>query len=145
MAFAFNTFAQSPFSSLVNDNTNITVTGIALAMQEGNATAFTDVTTEDLTGIGFNINLGNVTAPTVTIGNIVGIDLTMQEGQITAPDASAELTGIVLNLATGTLQTVIWNPIDPGTPGNWTPIPKGTSGTWTKITTGTAGNWTRVK
>ena len=127
MAFAFNTFAQSPFSSLVNDNTNITVTGIALAMQEGNASAFTDVTTEDLTGIGFNINLGNVTAPTVTIGNIVGIDLTMQEGQITAPDASAELTGIVLNLATGTLQTVIWNPIDPGTPGNWTPIPKGSN------------------
>jgi hypothetical protein len=68
----------------------------------------------------------------------------MQEGQITAPDASAELTGIVLNLATGTLQTVIWNPIDPGTPGNWTPIPKGTSGTFTEVTKGTPGTWTPI-
>tara|TARA_R110000787_G_scaffold120468_2_gene231449 strand:- start:123 stop:557 length:435 start_codon:yes stop_codon:yes gene_type:complete len=144
MAFALNTFAQSPFSSLVNDNTNITVTGIALAMQEGNASAFTDVTTEDLTGIGFNINLGNITAPTVTIGNIVGINLTMQEGQVTAPDASAELTGIVLNLATGTLQTVIWNPINPGTPGNWTEVSKGTPGNWTEVSKGTPGTWRPV-
>jgi len=144
MAFALNTFAQSPFSSLVNNNSDVAVTGIALAMQEGNANAFTDVTTEDLTGIGFNINLGSVTSPTVTIGNVVGIDLTMQEGQITAPDASAELTGIVLNLTTGTLQTVIWNPIDPGTPGTWTPIPKGTSGTFTEVPKGTPGTWTPV-
>ena len=57
MAFGINAFAQSAFSSLVNNDSQAFVTGIALAMQEGNASVIGNAIV-DLTGIGFAATLG---------------------------------------------------------------------------------------
>ena len=57
MAFGINAFAQSAFSSLVNNNSSPILTGIPLAMQEGNATVIGSAVV-DLTGIGFAATLG---------------------------------------------------------------------------------------
>jgi hypothetical protein len=45
---------------------------------------------------------------------VTGFDLTMQEGTATAPDSLAILTGIEMTMAEGSIQNIIWNPVDTG-------------------------------
>ena len=52
-------------------------------------------------GSGIEISVGNVTAK---IGQTVGV------------------TGVRINLATGTANVISWNPIVPGATGTWVPI-----------------------
>ena len=53
------------------------------------------------TGNEIEISVGNVTAK---IGQTVGV------------------TGVRINLATGTVNVISWNPIVPGATGTWVPI-----------------------
>jgi len=137
---------------------NITLSGQALTITQGTSVAFTDVTTEDVTGIEMSSNLNSVettasanisltgfsltmqeNAPTVTadanvtetglamtatlgtavldantLVDLTGFPLTMQEGTATAPDSLAILTGIEMTMAEGSIQNIIWNPVDTG-------------------------------
>ena len=142
----------------IEANVVVSITGGPLAITQGTAQGFTDVTTEDLTGIAMSSNLNSVNitanaevdlsgfnltmqenAPTVTgdanvsitgqamtatlgtavldansLIDLTGFDLTMQEGTATAPDSLAILTGIGMTMAEGSIQNIIWNPVDTG-------------------------------
>ena len=92
MAFGINAFAQSAFSSLVNNDSQAFVTGIALAMQEGTGTVTADA---------------NV--------NVTGILLSMQEGDATVTgNAIVNITGISFAATLGTPNVVIWTQVPTG-------------------------------
>ena len=142
----------------IEANVVVSITGEPLTITQGTTQAFTDVTTEDVTGIAMSSNLNSVDvtanadlfltgfdltmqedsvtvgananvslsgqALTATLNSIVvdlnqqvdvtGFDLTMQEGTATAPDSLAILTGIEMTMAEGSIQNIIWNPVDTG-------------------------------
>ena len=142
----------------IEANVVVSITGEPLTITQGTTQAFTDVTTEDVTGIAMSSNLNSVDVTanadlsltgfdltmqedSVTIGananvslsgqaltatlnsivvdlnqqvDVTGFDLTMQEGTATAPDSLAILTGIEMTMAQGSIQNIIWNPVDTG-------------------------------
>jgi len=142
----------------IEANVVVSITGEPLTITQGTTQAFTDVTTEDVTGIAMSSNLNSVDVTanadlsltgfdltmqedSVTIGananvslsgqaltatlnsivvdlnqqvDVTGFDLTMQEGTATAPDSLAILTGIEMTMAEGSIQNIIWNPVDTG-------------------------------
>ena len=79
---------------------NTGVTGQAMTIQEGQATA--DDASAEVTGQTLTSNLGTAVGAPNTIASATGFDLTMQPGQATADDASAEITGIGMTAALGT-------------------------------------------
>ncbi len=79
---------------------NTSVTGQAMTIQEGQATA--DDASAEVTGQTLTSNLGTAVGAPNTIASATGFALTMQEGQATADDASAEVTGIAMTAALGT-------------------------------------------
>ena len=101
MAFGINAFAQSAFSSLVNNNSSSTLTGIPLAMQEGTPTVIANA---DI--------------------NVTGIALAMQEGNATViGSAVVDLTGIGFAATLGTANVVIWTQVPTGPVQTFTPVP----------------------
>ena len=86
--------------SVAADANTGTLTGQAMTMQEGQATA--DDASAEVTGQALVSNLGTAIGDANTIASATGFSLTMQEGQATADDASAEVTGISLTAAIGT-------------------------------------------
>jgi hypothetical protein len=90
-------------SVAVEIGTEVGITGQAMTMAQGNTLAFTDVVTEDVTGIGFNINLGSVTTTANANLTLSGFDLTMQEDNVTVgADANVTLTGEAMTATLGT-------------------------------------------
>jgi hypothetical protein len=87
--------------------------GQELAMQENAPTVIGDANVS-VTGIGFTANLGTAVLDANTLIDVTGFDLTMQEGTATAPDSLAILTGIEMTMAEGSIQNIIWNPVDTG-------------------------------
>ena len=82
---------------------NVSITGFSTPLVLGTAQGFTDVTTEDVTGIGLNINLGSVIGFADVDVSITGFPLTMQENAPTVTgDALVNLTGIAMTAALGT-------------------------------------------
>ena len=82
---------------------NVSITGFSTPLVLGTAQGFTDVTTEDVTGIGFNINLGSVIGFADVDVSITGFPLTMQENAPTVTgDANVAETGIAMTAALGT-------------------------------------------
>ena len=103
----------SNLGTAVSDaNTIASITGFDLTMQPGQATA--DDASAEITGIGFSANLGTATLDANTIASPSGQEMTMQEGQATATDSLAILTGIEMTMAEGSIQNIIWNPVDTG-------------------------------
>jgi hypothetical protein len=87
----------------IEANVVVSITGEPLAITQGTAQGFTDVTTEDVTGIGFNINLGSV----ITVANAdvtpSGFDLTMQENAPTVTgNANVPVTALPITATLGT-------------------------------------------
>jgi hypothetical protein len=99
-------------------NTIASVTGQAMAMQEGQAEA--DDASAEITGIGFSATLASVVATPNTIASPSGQEMTMQEGQAEADDATAEVTGFSMTVATQSLNTIQWNPVNTGSQTTWT-------------------------
>ena len=82
---------------------NVSITGFSTPLVLGTAQGFTDVTTEDVTGIGFNINLGSVIAFADVDVSITGFPLTMQENAATVTgDANTTATALPMTAALGT-------------------------------------------
>lgn len=107
MAFGINAFAQSAFSSLVNNDSQAFVTGIALAMQEGTGTVTADA---------------NV--------NITGIILAMQEGDATVIGAATvNLVGIGFATLLGTPSIVIHTEVPTGPVQTFTEVNTGNAPT----------------
>jgi hypothetical protein len=147
----------------VTANADVSVTGQAMTMQEGDAEA--DDASAELTGIGFSATLASVTATPNTIATPSGQGMTMQEGDADADDASAELTGIGFS---ATLASVTATPNTIATPsGQEMTMQEGqadatdasaeltgigmtiaTGNTknimWSEVNTGTAPTWTEV-
>ena len=68
------------------------------------------------------MSLGSLSVTADANVSVTGQELTMQEGQADATDASAELTGIGMTVATGNTKNIIWNPVDTGTAATWTEV-----------------------
>jgi hypothetical protein len=92
---------------------DVAVTGQELTMQE-NAPTVTGDANVSVTGIGFTANLGTAVLDANTLVDLTGQAMTMQEGTATAPDSLAILTGIEMTMAEGSIQNIIWNPVDTG-------------------------------
>ena len=74
-----------------------------LTITQGTTQAFTDVVTEDVTGIEMSSNLGSVTTTANANLTLSGFDLTMQEDNVTVgADANVSLTGNAMTVAIGT-------------------------------------------
>ena len=93
-------------------NTIASATGFALTMQEGQATA--DDGSAEVTGIAMTAALGTAVLDANTLVDLTGFALTMQEGQATATDSVARPTGIEMTMAEGSVEHVIWNPVNTG-------------------------------
>ena len=82
---------------------NVSVTGFSTPLVLGTAQGFTDVTTEDVTGIGLNINLGSVVAFANVDVAVTGQAMTMQENAPTVTaDANVTATALPMTAALGT-------------------------------------------
>jgi len=63
---------------------------------------------------------GTAELEAVTIAAVTGQEMTMQEGnEIITANANVSLTGFGLTMATGTLNTLIWNQVDTGIGVTW--------------------------
>lgn len=102
-------------------NADVSVTGQELTMQE-NAPSITGDANVSATGIGFTANLGTAVLDANTLVDLTGQAMTMQEGQAEADDASAEVTGISMTMAQGSLKNVIWTKVNTGTTVSWTEV-----------------------
>lgn len=106
--------------------TEVGVTGFPITANLGTAHAFTDVVTEDVTGIGFNINLGSVTATPNSQIVPTGIAMTMNEGTATsAADANTSVTGIAMSASLGSVGIALNTPVD--VTGNQLTMQEGTA------------------
>jgi hypothetical protein len=84
---------------------NVSLTGFSTPLVLGTAQGFTDVTTEDVTGIGLNINLGSVVAFADVDVSVTGQAMTMQENTPTViGDANVSVTGIGFTANLGTAE-----------------------------------------
>ena len=82
---------------------NVSITGFSTPLVLGTAQGFTDVTTEDVTGIGLNINLGSVIAFADVDVSVTGQAMTMQENAPTVTgDANVTATALPMTAALGT-------------------------------------------
>ncbi len=82
---------------------NDTMTVYSTLLVLGTAQGFTDVTTEDVTGIGLNINLGSVIAFADVDVSVTGQAMTMQENAPTVTgDANVTATALPMTAALGT-------------------------------------------
>jgi len=108
-------------SVTVTANADVSVTGQELTMQE-NAPDVTGDANISLTGFALSTSLGTAVLDALTPAEVTGQELTMQEGTATADDASAEITGLSMSMAQGSVKNVIWNPVDTGTISPWTEV-----------------------
>ena len=84
---------------------NITLSGQALTIAQGTSEAFTDVTTEDVTGIAMSSNLNSVEITASANISLTGFGLTMQEDSVTVgADANVSPSGQAL---TATLNSIV--------------------------------------
>lgn len=84
---------------------NITLSGQALTITQGTSVAFTDVTTEDVTGIAMSSNLNSVEITASANISLTGFGLTMQESSvIVSADANVSPSGQAL---TATLNSIV--------------------------------------
>ena len=82
---------------------NVSITGFSTPLVLGTAQGFTDVTTEDVTGIAMSASLGSVIGFADVDVSITGFPLTMQENAPTVTgDANVTETGIAMTAALGT-------------------------------------------
>ena len=105
------TMAQG--SVITTANANLTLSGFDLTMQEDNVTVGADANVT-LTGEAITATLGTAVLDANSLIDLSGFDLTMQEGQATATDSVARPTGIEMTMAEGSIQNIIWNPVDTG-------------------------------
>ena len=94
-------------------NADATSSGFDLTMQEDSVTIGGDANV-GLSGQALTANLNSVGIALNTPVDVTGFDLTMQEGTATAPDSLAILTGIEMTIAEGSVENIIWNPVDTG-------------------------------
>ena len=90
-------------------------------MQE-NAPDVTGDANISLTGFALSASLGTAVLDANSLINITGQELTMQEGTATADDASAEVTGIAMTMAQGSVKNVMWSEVNTGTIQPWTEV-----------------------
>jgi len=100
-------------SVAVTGNANVSVTGQAMTMQEGNEGVVinVDVTATALT---MTAALGTATLDANSLIDVTGQAMTMQEGTATADDASAEITGFSMSTSLGTIKNVAWSEVNTG-------------------------------
>ncbi len=82
-------------------------------MQEDSITVSADANVS-LSGQALTATLNSIVVDLNQQVDVTGFDLTMQEGTTTAPDSLAILTGIEMTMAQGSVQNIIWNPVDTG-------------------------------
>ena len=92
---------------------DVSITGFPLTMQE-NAPTVTGDANVSITGKAMTATLGTAVGDANSLIDVTGIAMTMQEGTATAPDSLAILTGIQMTMAGGSIQNIIWNPVDTG-------------------------------
>ena len=105
------TMAQG--SVAITGNADITLSGFDLTMQENTPTVTGDANIS-ITGQAMTATLNSIVVDLNQQVDVTGFDLTMQEGTATAPDSLAILTGIEMTMAEGSIQNIIWNPVDTG-------------------------------
>ena len=122
-------------------NADVTTSGIAMTMQEGDEQAYNrqgwgryywgleewgasgEWEFVPVTGISMSMTLGSVVATPNTIASPTGILLSMQEGdEGTTANARVNVTGNALTMATGTVYNLIWNEVNTGTTSVWTEV-----------------------
>ena len=87
----------------IEANVVVPITGEPLAITQGTAQGFTDVTTEDLTGIAMSSNLNSVNITANAEVDLSGFNLTMQENAPTVTgDANVPVTGKAMTATLGT-------------------------------------------
>ena len=92
-----------------------------LTMQENAPTAIGDANVS-VTGIGFTANLGTAALIVDVDVDVTGEEMTMQEGQADADDASAEVTGIAMTMTTGNVKNIMWSEVNTGSTKTWTEV-----------------------
>jgi hypothetical protein len=105
------TMAQG--SVAITGNADLTLSGFDLTMQENTPTVTGDANIS-ITGQAMTATLNSIVVDLNQQVDVTGFDLTMQEGTATAPDSLAILTGIEMTMAEGSIQNIIWNPVDTG-------------------------------
>ncbi len=89
----------------IEANVVVSITGEPLTITQGTTQAFTDVTTEDVTGIAMSSNLNSVDVTANADLSLTGFDLTMQEDSVTiGANANVSLSGQAL---TATLNSIV--------------------------------------
>jgi hypothetical protein len=82
----------------IEANVVVSITGEPLTITQGTTQAFTDVTTEDVTGIAMSSNLNSVDVTANADLSLTGFDLTMQEDSVTiGANANVSLSGQATN------------------------------------------------
>ena len=97
----------------VTANADLSLTGFDLTMQEDSVTVGANANVS-LSGQALTATLNSIVVDLNQQVDVTGFDLTMQEGTATAPDSLAILTGIEMTMAEGSIQNIIWNPVDTG-------------------------------
>ena len=97
----------------VTANADLFLTGFDLTMQEDSVTVGANANVS-LSGQALTATLNSIVVDLNQQVDVTGFDLTMQEGTATAPDSLAILTGIEMTMAEGSIQNIIWNPVDTG-------------------------------
>ena len=97
----------------VTANADLSLTGFDLTMQEDSVTVGANANVS-LSGQALTATLNSIVVDLNQQVDVTGFDLTMQEGTATAPDSLAILTGIEMTMAQGSVQNIIWNPVDTG-------------------------------
>ena len=97
----------------VTANADLSLTGFDLTMQEDSVTVSGNANV-GLSGQALTANLNSIVVDLNQQVDLTGFGLTMQEGTATAPDSLAILTGIEMTMAEGSIQNIIWNPVDTG-------------------------------
>ena len=105
----------------ITANSEVAVTGEAMTVNDGTAGVVIDVDVS-LSGEVMTASLGTAVLDANSLIDITGQELTMQEGTAIADDASAEITGLSMSMAQGSVKNVIWNPVDTGTIQPWTEV-----------------------
>ena len=104
-------FGEAPFATLSPATFNIPV-GI-------------EATTGGIVGtFPLPMSLGDVAITGTANLTLTGQEITVQEGQAEADDASAEVTGVSATISTGSVNITGWSQIDPGVTNVWTEVDK---------------------
>jgi len=92
-----------------------------MTMQE-NAPTVTGDANVTATALPMTAALGTAVLDAVSFIDVTGQAMTMQEGQATADDASAEVTGLNMTMALGSVKNVMWSEVNTGTIQPWTEV-----------------------